>query len=205
MPETTELKATEPEATKPEAAKPEATELRGAEIVLQCLRAEGVDLVFGYPGGAIMPLYDALDGSGVRHILTRHEQGAVFAAEGYTRATGKVGVAMATSGPGATNLVTGMADAKIGTRSLVCGTGRVRSASWARWLLGPMIFAFLFRSPSRAAPYRFLEEISAVIAEAFHWRRRAAPGHGGYSHRPDESAHGVFRPGGSSRRGQAGG
>ena len=73
--------------------------LKGAEIVLRCLRAEGIDLVFGYPGGAIMPLYDALDGSGVRHILTRHEQGAVFAAEGYSRATGKVGVAMATSGP----------------------------------------------------------------------------------------------------------
>ena len=81
--------------------------LKGAEIVLRCMRAEGVDLVFGYPGGAIMPLYDALEGSGVRHVLTRHEQGAVFAAEGYARVTGKVGVAMATSGPGATNLVTG--------------------------------------------------------------------------------------------------
>src|SRR6266704_907865 len=86
--------------------------LKGADIVLKCLRAEGVNLVFGYPGGAIMPLYDALEGSGVRHILTRHEQGAVFAAEGYARVTGEVGVAMATSGPGATNLVTGIADAK---------------------------------------------------------------------------------------------
>ena len=76
--------------------------LKGADIVLQCLRAEGVDLVFGYPGGAIMPLYDALEGSGVRHVLTRHEQGAVFAAEGYARVTGKVAVAMATSGPGGT-------------------------------------------------------------------------------------------------------
>ena len=71
--------------------------LKGADIVLRCLRAEGVELVFGYPGGAIMPLYDALEGSGVRHILTRHEQGAVFAAEGYARVTGEVGVAMATS------------------------------------------------------------------------------------------------------------
>ena len=68
--------------------------LKGAQIVLRCLRAEGVDLVFGYPGGAIMPLYDALEDSGVRHVLTRHEQGAVFAAEGYARSTGKVGVAM---------------------------------------------------------------------------------------------------------------
>src|ERR671924_693947 len=101
--------------------------LRGAEIVLQCLRAEGVDLVFGYPGGAIMPLYDALDGSGIRHILTRHEQGAVFAAEGYARSTGKVGVAIATSGPGATNLVTGIADAWMDSTPLVCVTGQVRS------------------------------------------------------------------------------
>src|SRR6266568_3561563 len=99
--------------------------LKGADIVLQCLRAEGVDLVFGYPGGAIMPLYDALEGSGVRHILTRHEQGAVFAAEGYARVTGKVGVAMATSGPGATNLVTGIADAKMDSVPLVCITGQV--------------------------------------------------------------------------------
>src|SRR4029079_2558439 len=98
---------------------------KGAEIVLQCLRAEGVDLVFGYPGGAIMPLYDALDGSGVRHILTRHEQGAVFAAEGYARATGKTGVAMATSGPGATNLVTDFADAKWDSVPLVCITGQL--------------------------------------------------------------------------------
>ena len=73
--------------------------LKGADIVLQCLRAEGVDLVFGYPGGAIMPLYDALDGSGVKHILTRHEQGAVFAAEGYARATGKPGVCTVIGGP----------------------------------------------------------------------------------------------------------
>ncbi|MFZ0817327.1 MAG: thiamine pyrophosphate-binding protein, partial [Candidatus Sulfotelmatobacter sp.] len=63
--------------------------LKGAEIVLRCVRAEGVDLVFGYPGGAIMPLYDALEGSGIRHVLTRHEQGAVFAAEGVARATGR--------------------------------------------------------------------------------------------------------------------
>src|SRR6266704_3582060 len=100
--------------------------LKGADIVLQCLRAEGVNLVFGYPGGAIMPLYDALEGSGVRHILTRHEQGAVFAAEGYARATGRVGVCLATSGPGATNLVTGIADAKMDGVPLVCITGQVR-------------------------------------------------------------------------------
>ena len=99
----------------------------GAQIVLECLRAEGVNLAFGYPGGAIMPLYDALEGSGISHVLTRHEQGAVFAAEGYARATGKVGVAIATSGPGATNLVTGIADAKMDSVPLVCITGQVRS------------------------------------------------------------------------------
>ena len=96
---------------------------KGSQIVLDCLRAEGVDLVFGYPGGAIMPLCDALAGSGIRHILTRHEQGAVFAAEGYARVTGKVGVALATSGPGVTNLVTGIADVKMDSVPLVCITG----------------------------------------------------------------------------------
>jgi acetolactate synthase-1/2/3 large subunit len=101
--------------------------LKGADIVLQCLRAEGVELVFGYPGGAIMPLYDALEGSGVRHILTRHEQGAVFAAEGYARVTGEVGVAMATSGPGATNLVTAIGSCYFDSTSAVFITGQVRS------------------------------------------------------------------------------
>src|SRR5437016_13509065 len=102
--------------------------LKGADIVLQCLRAEGVDLVFGYPGGAIMPLYDALEGIGVRHHLTRHEQGAVFAAEGYARVTGKVGVAMAASGPGAATLATGIADAKVDSVALVCMPGQARPA-----------------------------------------------------------------------------
>src|SRR5258708_35513603 len=106
--------------------------LKGAEIVLLCIRAAGVDLVFGYPGGAIMPLYDALEGSGVRHVLTRHEQGAVFAAEGFARVTGKVGVVMVNSGPGAPNLVTGLADAKMDSVPLVCITGQVLTA-----MIGP--------------------------------------------------------------------
>jgi acetolactate synthase-1/2/3 large subunit len=151
--------------------------LRGAEIVLQCLRAEGVDLVFGYPGGAIMPLYDALDGSGVRHILTRHEQGAVFAAEGYARVTGKVGVAMATSGPGATNLVTGIADAKMDSVPLVCITGQVRSA-----LIGTDafqetdVFGLTLSLTKWSRLVRTLEEVPAVIAEGFHWARSGRPG-----------------------------
>ena len=102
--------------------------LTGAQILCRTLVDAGVDVLFGYPGGAIMPLYDALEGSGVRHILTRHEQGAVFAAEGYARVTRMVGVAMATSGPGATNLVTGIADAKMDSVPLVCITGQVRTA-----------------------------------------------------------------------------
>jgi len=151
--------------------------LRGAEIVLSCLRGEGVDLVFGYPGGAIMPLYDALDGSGVRHILTRHEQGAVFAAEGYARATGKVGVAMATSGPGATNLVTGIADAKMDSVPLVCITGQVRTA-----LIGTDafqetdVFGMTLSLTKWSRLVKTIEEIPAVIAEAFHWARSGRPG-----------------------------
>jgi acetolactate synthase I/II/III large subunit len=151
--------------------------LRGAEIVLSCLRAEGVDLVFGYPGGAIMPLYDALDGSGVRHILTRHEQGAVFAAEGYARATGKVGVAMATSGPGATNLVTGIADAKMDSVPLVCITGQVRTA-----LIGTDafqetdVFGMTLSLTKWSRLVKTIEEIPAVIAEAFYWARSGRPG-----------------------------
>src|SRR6184192_2479003 len=151
--------------------------LRGADIVLRCLRAEGADLVFGYPGGAIMPLYDALDGSGVRHILTRHEQGAVFAAEGYARATGKVGVAIATSGPGATNLVTGIADAKMDSVPLVCITGQVRSA-----LIGSDafqetdVFGLTLSLTKWSCLARSIEEIPEVIAQGFHWARSGRPG-----------------------------
>src|SRR5581483_6434390 len=151
--------------------------LKGADIVLQCLRAEGVDLVFGYPGGAIMPLYDALEGSGVRHILTRHEQGAVFAAEGYARSTGKVGVAMATSGPGATNLVTGIADAKMDSVPLVCITGQVRSH-----LIGTDafqetdVFGMTLSLTKWSRLVRTIEEIPAAIAEGFHWARCGRPG-----------------------------
>jgi len=156
---------------------PSAPELRGAEIVLQCLRAEGVNLVFGYPGGAIMPLYDALDGSGVRHILTRHEQGAVFAAEGYARVTGKVGVAMATSGPGATNLVTGIADAKMDSVPLVCITGQVRSA-----LIGTDafqetdVFGVTLSLTKWSRLVRTLDEVPDAIAEGFYWARSGRPG-----------------------------
>jgi acetolactate synthase-1/2/3 large subunit len=150
---------------------------RGAEIVLRCLRAEGVDLVFGYPGGAIMPLYDALDESGVRHILTRHEQGAVFAAEGYARATGKVGVAIATSGPGATNLVTGIADAKMDSVPLVCITGQVRSAMIGSDAFQETdVFGMTLSLTKWSRLVRTVDELPAVIAEGFHWARSGRPG-----------------------------
>jgi acetolactate synthase I/II/III large subunit len=151
--------------------------IRGAEIVLQCMRAEGVDLVFGYPGGAIMPLYDALDESGVRHVLTRHEQGAVFAAEGYARVTGKVGVAMATSGPGATNLVTGIADAKMDSVPLVCITGQVRTAMIGTDAFQETdVFGMTLSLTKWSRLVRTVDEIPAVIAEGFHWARSGRPG-----------------------------
>jgi acetolactate synthase-1/2/3 large subunit len=151
--------------------------LKGAEIVLQCMRAEGVDLVFGYPGGAIMPLYDALEGSGVRHVLTRHEQGAVFAAEGFARVTGKVGVAMATSGPGATNLVTGIADAKMDSVPLVCITGQVRTAMIGTDAFQETdVFGVTLSLTKWSRLVRTIDEIPEVIAEGFHWARSGRPG-----------------------------
>ena len=151
--------------------------LRGADIVLRCVRAEGVDLVFGYPGGAIMPLYDALEGSGIRHILSRHEQGAVFAAEGYARSTGKTGVAIATSGPGATNLMTGIADAKMDSVPLVCITGQVRSV-----LIGSDafqetdVFGMTLSLTKWSRLAKTIEEIPDIVAEGFYWARSGRPG-----------------------------
>ena len=99
----------------------------GAEILWETLAREGVEVVFGYPGGAIMPAYDAMLKSSVRHVLVRHEQGASHMADGYARASGRVGVCVATSGPGATNLVTGIATAMLDSIPMVCVTGQVAS------------------------------------------------------------------------------
>jgi acetolactate synthase-1/2/3 large subunit len=114
-------------ATEPEQREQSKQKISGSEIVLRCLVEEQVDKIFGYPGGAIMPIYDALYHYADRltHILVRHEQGAIHAAQGYARVTGDVGVVFATSGPGATNLVTGLADALIDSTPLVCITGQV--------------------------------------------------------------------------------
>ncbi|MFT3728147.1 MAG: acetolactate synthase 2 catalytic subunit [Terricaulis sp.] len=99
----------------------------GARLVVEALEREGIEVVFGYPGGAIMPVYDALTSARFKHILVRHEQGAAFAADAYARVTGKVGVCIATSGPGATNLVTGIANAMMDSAPMVCITGNVAS------------------------------------------------------------------------------
>src|SRR5205085_10249762 len=146
--------------------------------ILRCLEAEGVDVAFGIPGGAILPTYDAIArGTTVRHVLARHEQGAGHAAEGYARASGRVGVCVATSGPGATNLVTPIADAWMDSTPLVALTGQVPSA-----LLGTDAFqetdiigitvpitkhSYLVRDP---------RDIPRVIAEAFYIASTGRPG-----------------------------
>ena len=101
--------------------------LKGSEIIMECLLKEGVDVMFGYPGGAILPTYDAMAkyDDRIHHVLVRHEQGASHMADGYARATGKVGVCIATSGPGATNLVTGLATAMMDSSAIVAITGQV--------------------------------------------------------------------------------
>src|SRR6202795_3895993 len=108
------------------AAKSLPQEMNGAEIIVRALVAEDTDVVFGYPGGAVLPVYDALfKQNQLRHILVRHEQAATHAAEGYARSTGKVGVVLVTSGPGATNAVTGLTDALMDSIPVVCLTGQV--------------------------------------------------------------------------------
>ena len=151
--------------------------ITGAEIALECLIREGVEIVFGYPGGANIPLYDALYNSPVRHILTRHEQGAAFAAEGYARATGRVGVCLATSGPGATNLVTGIADAKSDGVPLVCITGQVR-----RPVIGTDAFQETDVVGLTLAVTKWnclvmkTEDLPRLMAEAFYIARSGRPG-----------------------------
>ncbi|MDR6845519.1 biosynthetic-type acetolactate synthase large subunit [Flavobacterium granuli] len=153
--------------------------ISGAEAVIRCLLAEGVDLVYGYPGGAIMPVYDELYKfqDQLHHVLVRHEQGATHAAQGFARATGKVGVAIATSGPGATNLVTGIADAQIDSTPMVCITGQV-----GKHLLGSDAFQETdiigISTPVTKWNYQITEahEIPEIIAKAFFIARSGRPG-----------------------------
>lgn len=153
--------------------------ISGAEAIIHCLLAEGVDLIYGYPGGAIMPVYDELYKfqDKLTHILTRHEQGATHAAQGYARVSGKVGVAIATSGPGATNLVTGLADAQIDSTPMVCITGQV-----GRHLLGTDAFQETdiigISTPVTKWNYQITEasEIPEIFAKAFYIARSGRPG-----------------------------
>ena len=153
-------------------------ELSGAEIVMECLLREGVDVMFGYPGGAILPTYDAMTKyPQIHHVLVRHEQGASHMADGYARATGKVGVAIATSGPGATNLVTGMATAMMDSSPIVCITGQV-----ARGSIGSDAFQETdvtgVSLPVTKHNYLVMDvdELAYIIREAFHIARTGRPG-----------------------------
>ena len=149
----------------------------GARWLTQALEAEGVDTLFGYPGGTIMPFYDALVDSKLKHILVRHEQGAALAANGYARASGRVGVCVATSGPGASNLVTGIADAMLDSVPMVCLTGQV-----ATHLMGTDAFqeldVFGLTLPIVKHSYivRRVEDLPDVVREAFRIAREGRPG-----------------------------
>ena len=155
------------------------TNISGSQAVLEALIAEDVKTIFGYPGGAIMPIYDALFDyeNELEHILVRHEQGAIHAAQGYARTSGKVGVVFATSGPGATNLVTGLADAQIDSTPVVCITGQVFAH-----LLGTDAFqetdVINITTPITKWNYQITDatEIPSVLAKAFHVARSGRPG-----------------------------
>ncbi len=159
--------------------KAKKAKITGAEAILLSLLNEGVDTIFGYPGGAIMPVYDSLmdHRDKIRHILTRHEQGAIHAAQGYARVTGKVGVCMATSGPGATNLITGIADAMMDSTPLVCITGQVTAP-----LLGSDAFqeTDVVGISMPVTKWNYLitraDEIPEVIAQAFYIASTGRPG-----------------------------
>ncbi len=151
--------------------------MNGAEATLACLRNEGVEVVFGYPGGVVIPLYDALHKVDIRHVLVRNEQGAAMMAGGYARASGRVGVAIATSGPGVTNLITGIADAHMDSIPIVCITGQV-----TRPLIGKDSFqevdATGITLPIVKHSYlvRSTNELPQILAEAFHIARSGRPG-----------------------------
>jgi acetolactate synthase-1/2/3 large subunit len=162
-----------------EAKKEPIKTISGSEAVLNAMIAEGVETIFGYPGGAIMPIYDALYDYSTRlnHILVRHEQGGIHAAQGFARSSGRTGVVFATSGPGATNLVTGLADAMIDSTPLVCITGQVFAH-----LLGTDAFqeadVINITTPVTKWNYQVTDatEIPSVLAKAFYIAKTGRPG-----------------------------
>nr|WP_246879825.1 acetolactate synthase large subunit [Bacillus suaedae] len=152
-------------------------EMSGSSMLIEALRQEGVDVIFGYPGGAILPTYDEIYKTGIHHVLARHEQGAIHAAEGYARVSGKPGVCIVTSGPGATNVVTGIADAMIDSLPLVVITGQVASN-----LIGTDAFQEAdmigITMPITKHNYqvRSVDEFPRIIKEAFHIATTGRPG-----------------------------
>ena len=159
-------------------ADPAALTMSGAEVVLRALKDQGVEVIFGYPGGAVLPIYDALfQQNAIRHILVRHEQAAVHAAEGYARSTGKVGVVLVTSGPGATNAVTGLVDALMDSIPVICLTGQVPTH-----LIGNDAFqeADTTGITRPATKHNYLVkkpgDLARVMHEAFHVARSGRPG-----------------------------
>jgi len=151
--------------------------LRGADILLRCLQAEGVDVVFGYPGGQAITIYDALYDSPIRHILVRHEQGAAHAADGYARATGKTGVCIATSGPGATNLVTGIANAYMDSIPMVVITGQVPTHMIGRDAFQEAdITGIVLPITKHSYLVERTEDVAQVVKEAFHVASTNRPG-----------------------------
>jgi len=151
--------------------------MSGAKILLECLAREGVEVIFGYPGGVTLPFYDALYDHPIRHVLVRHEQNAAFAAQGYSRSTGRVGVCCATSGPGATNLVTGLVDAMMDSIPIVALTGQVSTK-----LIGTDAFqeADTFGITRSATKHNYLvkniKDLPSVIHEAFYIAASGRPG-----------------------------
>ena len=155
----------------------EKTGLTGAAILLNALQQEGVDVLFGYPGGVLLPLYDALLDSPIRHVLTRHEQGAVFAADGYARVSGKVGVCLATSGPGATNVVTGVANAYLDSIPLVVMTGQVSTSSLGTDSFQEVdIIGITLPITKHSYLVKDPRELPRIIKEAFYIARTGRPG-----------------------------
>ncbi|QGG47777.1 biosynthetic-type acetolactate synthase large subunit [Heliorestis convoluta] len=151
--------------------------MTGAQAVVNSLQKEGVEVIFGYPGGGVLPLYDALYDSPLRHVLTRHEQGAAHAADGYARATGKVGVVIATSGPGATNLITGIATANMDSVPMVCITGQVGLS-----IIGKDSFqeADITGITTPITKHNYLvknpKDLPRILREAFHIAQTGRPG-----------------------------
>lgn len=151
--------------------------MNGARWLVQALAAEGVDTLFGYPGGAIMPFYDALHGSDLKHVLVRHEQGAAFAANGYARASGRVGVCVATSGPGASNLVTGIADAMLDSVPMVIVTGQVATSLMGTDAFQEIdVFGMTMPIVKHSFLPRSVDDLPRMVGEAFRIARSGRPG-----------------------------